>query len=147
MKLITSGTLIFTVVVDALDECEKERDVKAIIDLWSRLVHPTAVRLKLFLTSRPELPIQLGFKNISTAVHEDMVLQDAVPQTTIQHDILIFLEDAFGKICSSYNSDPLSGTLLDQDWPGDRRLQVLANIAVPFFIIAATVCRFVSDSD
>ncbi|MCJ1420359.1 hypothetical protein MMC32_006716 [Xylographa parallela] len=90
VKLITSGTLTFTVVVDALDECEKERDVKAIIDLWSRLAYLTTIRLKLFLTSRPDLPIQLGFKEISTAIHQDMVLQDAVLQTTIQRDILIF---------------------------------------------------------
>lgn len=147
VELITSGTLTFIVVIDALDECEKERDVKAIINLWSRLAHLTTVRLKLLLTSRPELPIQLGFKDVSTAVHQDMILQDAVPQTTIQHDILIFLKDTFGKIRNSYNLDPLSGTPLDGDWPGDRRLQALVDMAVPLFIIAATVCRFVDDSD
>ena len=121
--------------------------MKVIIDLWSRLAHLTTVRLKLFLTSRPELPIQLGFRNISTAVHQDMVLQDAVPHTTIQHDILIFLEDAFGKIRNSYNLDPLPGTRLDRDWPGDKRLQALVDMAVPLFIIAATICRFVDDPD
>ena len=147
VKFIANDSSTFIVIVDALDECEKERDVKAIIDLWSRLAHLTTVRLKLFLTSRPELPIQLGFRNISTAVHQDMVLQDAVPPTTIQHDILIFLEDAFGKIRNSYNLDPLSGTPLDRDWPGDKRLQALVDMAVPLFIIAATVCRFVDDSD
>lgn len=147
MKFIASISSTFIVIVDALDECEKERDVKVIIDLWSRLAHLTTVRLKLFLTSRPELPIQLGFRNISTAVHQDMVLQDAVPHTTIQHDILIFLEDAFGKIRNSYNLDPLPGTRLDRDWPGDKRLQALVDMAVPLFIIAATICRFVDDPD
>lgn len=147
VKLATNNPSIFIVVVDALDECEKEQDVKAIIDLWSRLAHLTTVRLKLFLTSRPELPIQLDFKNISTAVHQDMVLQDVVPQTTIQHDILVFLEHEFGKIRKIYNLNPLSGTLLDRDWPGDKRLQALVDMAVPSFIIAATVCRFVGDSD
>ncbi|KAL8626047.1 hypothetical protein Q9189_008272, partial [Teloschistes chrysophthalmus] len=117
VALTTAGSPTFIVVVDALDECEKEKDVKAIIDLWSRLAHLTTVRLKLFLTSRPELPIQLGFKSISATVHQDMVLQDAVPQATIQHDILVFLEDAFEKIRNSYNLDSLSGTLLDKDWP------------------------------
>ena len=147
VKPTTSSNLTLIVVVDALDECEKERDVKTIIYLWSQLAHLTTVRLKLFLTSRPELPIQLGFKDISTAVHQDMVLQDAIPQTTIQHDILIFLKDAFGKIRNRFNRDPLSGTPLDGDWPGDKRLQVLVEMAVPLFIVAATVCRFVDDSD
>ncbi|KAL9576092.1 MAG: hypothetical protein Q9212_007392, partial [Teloschistes hypoglaucus] len=147
VALTTVGSPTFIVVVDALDECDRENDVKAIIDLWSRLAHLTTVRLKLFLTSRPELPIQLGFKSISATVHQDMVLQDAVPQATIQHDILVFLGDAFEKIRNSYNLDPLSGTLLDRDWPGTRTLEALVDMAVPLFIVAATVCRFVGDSD
>ena len=147
MKFIANASSTFIIIVDALDECEREQDVKVIIDLWSQLAHLTTVRLKLFLTSRPELPIQLRFRNISTAVHQDMVLQDAVPHTTIQHDILIFLEDGFGKIRNSYNLDPLPGTPLDRDWPGDKRLQALVDIAVPLFIIAATICRFVDDHD
>ena len=147
MKLITSGTLTFVVVVDALDECEKEGDVKVIIDLWSQLAHLTTVRLKLLLTSRPELPIQLGFKDVSTAVHQDMVLQNAVPHETIQHDILIFLKDAFGKIRNRFNQDPLSGKPLDKNWPGDKRLQSLVDIAVPLFIVASTIYRFVDDPD
>lgn len=76
-----------------------------------------------------------------------MVLQDAVPQATIQHDILVFLGDAFEKIRNSYNLDPLSGTYLDRDWPGNRTLQALVDMAVPLFIVAATVYRFVDDSD
>ena len=147
VKFIANSSFNFIVVVDALDECEKERDVKAIIDLWSRLAHLTTIRLKLLLTSRPELPIQLGFKDIAIAVHQDMVLQDAVPQTTIQDDILIFLKDAFEKIRNCYNLNPLSGTPLGRDWPGDKKLQALVDMAVPLFIVAATVYRFVNDSD
>ncbi len=147
VKFIASSISNFIVVVDALDEYEKERDVEAIIDLWSRLAYLTIVRLRLLVISRPQLPIQLGFKEISMAVYQDMVLQDAVPQTTIQHDILIFLKDAFGNIRDRFNRDPLSGTPLDKDWPGDKRLQDLVNMAVPLFIVAATVCRFVDDSD
>ena len=142
-----NGYSTFIVVVDALDECGKERDIKAIIGLWSRLAYSTPMRLKLFLTSRPELSIRLGFKSISTAIHQDIVLQDVVPQTTIQHDILTFLKDAFRKIRDSYNLDPLSGRPLNQDWPGDGKLRALVDMAVPLFIIAATVYRFVSDPD
>ncbi|KAL8696376.1 MAG: hypothetical protein Q9201_007692 [Fulgogasparrea decipioides] len=35
VKFIANDSSTFIVVVDALDECEKERDVKVIIDLWS----------------------------------------------------------------------------------------------------------------
>ena len=60
---------------------------------------------------------------------------------------MVFLEYAFGKIRESYNLDPISGTPLDQDWPGDKNLQALGDMAVPLFIIAATVFRFVDDPD
>jgi hypothetical protein len=57
--------LILVLVVDALDECETEVDIKTILDLWSRLPQITTTCLKLFLTSRPDLPIRLGFKSMS----------------------------------------------------------------------------------
>ena len=34
---------------------------------------------------------------------------------------------------------------LPPDWPGDEKIQALAAMAVPLFIFAATVCRFVGD--
>lgn len=56
---------ILVVAVDTLDECEKQVDIKTILDLWSRLPYITTIRLKLFLTSRPDLPIRLRFKSMS----------------------------------------------------------------------------------
>jgi len=146
-KFIANDSSIFIVIVDALNECEKERNVKAIIDLWSRLIHLITIRLKLFLTSRSELSIQLEFRNISTVVHQNMILQNAVSHTTIQHDIFIFLNDVFKKICNFYNLNLLSRTLLDRDWLDDKRLQALIDMTVSLFVIAAIVSRFVDDFD
>lgn len=134
-------TSTFIVVVDALDECENARDIKVILDLWSRI--PT-VCLKLFLASRPDLPVQLGFKNLSVDAYQDLILDD-VPQTTIQCDIYFFLKDEFSGIRKRYNDDPPSGTPLNSDWPGDKVIRALVDMAVPLFIVAATVCRFVGD--
>lgn len=144
---------ILVLVVDALDECEKESDIKTILDLWSLIPQIMTNRLRLFLTSRPELPIRLGFKNMSVNAYQDMsleayqdiILYDAVPRTTIQHDISTFLKDAFSKFRKNYNADPPSGTLLDHNWPGDRVLEAVVDMAVPLFIVAATLYRFVSD--
>ncbi|KIX02675.1 uncharacterized protein Z518_08617 [Rhinocladiella mackenziei CBS 650.93] len=144
---------ILVLVVDALDECEKEGDIQTILDLWSRIPRITTIRLRLLLTSRPELPIRLGFKDMSIDAYQDMsvdayqdiVLYDAVPRTTIQHDISTFLKDEFSKFRKNYNADPPSGTPLDPDWPGAEVLEALVDMAVPLFIVAATVYRFVSD--
>jgi len=135
------------VIVDALNECEKERNVKAIIDLWSRLTHLITIHLKLFLTSRSELSIQLEFRNISTVVHQNMILQNAVSHTMIQHDIFIFLNDVFKKIRNFYNLNSLSRMLLDWDWLDDKRLQALIDMTVSLFVIAMIISCFVNDFD
>ncbi|KIX03848.1 uncharacterized protein Z518_07401 [Rhinocladiella mackenziei CBS 650.93] len=136
---------ILVLAVDALDECEKEGDIKTILDLWSRIPQITTIRLKLFLTSRPDLPVRLGFKSMSVDSYQDIILQDAVPRVTIQHDISVFLKDAFSEIRQNYNIDPPLGRLLNHDWPGEKVLEDLVNMAIPLFIVAATVRRFVSD--
>lgn len=137
------------IVVDALDECEKEGDVQIILDLWSRLPQITTVRLKLFLTSRPDFPILQKFKSMPVDAHRDMILHDEaeVSKTTIQHDITAFLRDKFSDILKRYNADPPSGIPLSLEWPGEEVLQALVDLAVPLFIVAATICRFVDDPD
>jgi hypothetical protein len=143
---ITLGTCpILVVAVDALDECENERDIDTLLDLWSRLPQITSVRLKLFLTSRPELPIRLKFNSMAPDAYRDMILQNAVPQATIQQDITVYLRDQFSKIREDHNVIAPREIHLANDWPGHRILQELVDMAVPLFIVAATVCRFVRD--
>ncbi|XWW94391.1 hypothetical protein V2A60_002334 [Cordyceps javanica] len=158
LRKIRSGLrdrLILVLVVDALDECDKADDIETILELWSRIPDISTVRLKLFLTSRPELPIRIRFRSIPATVYQkmsvdayqDILLYDAVPQTTIQQDISTYLESAFSKFQSEFNNDPLLGTPLDHDWPGENILAILVNKAVPLFIVAATLYRFVSDDN
>ncbi|KAH7265754.1 hypothetical protein B0J15DRAFT_534068 [Fusarium solani] len=45
------------IVIDALDECERDADIRLLINVLSP-------RLRVFLTSRPELPICLGFSEV-----------------------------------------------------------------------------------
>ncbi|KAK3169914.1 hypothetical protein OEA41_009298, partial [Lepraria neglecta] len=142
VQLTASSGSTFIVVVDALDECEKNTEVKAILQLWSRLTRITNICLRLFLTSRPDSPVHLGFNTIPISAHQDLIL-DEVPRATIQHDIYMFLKDEFSKIREEDNNDPLSGIPLDNDWPGEKVLQNLADRAVPLFIVAVTICRFV----
>lgn len=144
VNITTSSCLAFIVVVDALDECEKEPDIKVILKLWSQLPQISTVCIKLFLTSRPDLPVRLEFKNMPDDVHQDLILHE-VPRTTIQHDISAFLKDEFLEIRKKYNDDLPSSEPLDTDWPGDKIIQDLVNMSVPLFIVAATVCRFVGE--
>jgi hypothetical protein len=133
-----------TIVIDALDECEREGDIKNILYLLAQVQHITSVRVRVLITSRPELPVRLGFKKISGTAYQDLILQE-IPQRIIEHDIAAFLKCELEKIRDDHNSlHP--GRPLSSVWPSEKNIQALVKMAVPLFIFAATVCRFVEDS-
>lgn len=133
----------YVIVVDALDECQA-KDIRTLLSLWSELPSFTNVSLRLFLTSRPDMPVLRGFADISITAHLDVNLHDET-QLTIQHDLLVYLRASIGTLRNEYNRLPWSGTPLDDEWPGDNVLQELAGMATPLFIIAATIYRYISD--
>ena len=82
-----SGLII---VIDALDECERKEDIQVILQLLARTKSLSPVSLRIFVTSRPDLPIRLGFKQMSDGTYQDLILQN-IPKETIEKDIAIFL--------------------------------------------------------
>jgi len=130
-------------VIDALDECERDDDIRAIIYLLSRAKTLKSVRLRAFVTSRPELPIRLGFHAIKGR-YQDIVLHE-MPKLVIEHDIIAFLKDELTKIRNEYNSSVADDRQLLYDWPGQTNTKTLVDMAIPLFIFAATVCRFIKE--
>jgi hypothetical protein len=120
------------IVIDALDECEHDQDIRNIIRLLPLLQN----RLRIFLTSRPELPISLGFSEIGDHEYQDLALHE-IPEEVTERDIRLFLQDRFAKIKHDRN--------ISQDWPGDDVIQQLVRISAPLFITAATVCRYIEN--
>ena len=129
--------LELVVVIDALDECEREEDIRAILQLLEQTKDIKPVSLRVFVTSRPELPIRLGFKQMSDGTYRDLILHE-VPRNTIERDIRLFLEYELAKIREQRS--------LDAPWPEERQIHILVNMAVPLFIFAATVCRFLGEA-
>ncbi|KAL4990294.1 hypothetical protein BDW68DRAFT_45139 [Aspergillus falconensis] len=125
------------VVIDALDECEHDQDIQNIIRLLPLLRKAKSTRLQIFLTSRPELPISLGFSEIGDHAYQDLALHE-IPEAATEHDIHLFLEDRFAKIRHNRN--------IPQGWPGEAIIQELVRISVPLFISAATICRYIENS-
>ncbi|KAJ9412841.1 hypothetical protein QL093DRAFT_2518946 [Fusarium oxysporum] len=130
-------------VIDALDECDQEADIRLLINIFSQ-AKTLRPHLRVFLTSRPELPIRLGFNEVQGS-YQDLVLHD-IPTQIVEHDIIVFLNDEFKKIRHNFNMTVGDERKLPPDWPGRPTVQSLAQMAVPLFIFAATVCRFVGDS-
>ena len=129
------------VVVDALDECDGDNNIRLVLQLLSDLRKISTLHLKVFLTSRPELPIRLGFSEIATSEattqqHQDLILHE-IPEEVIKHDISLFFHHRLSTIRSE--------SLLSDDWPGDTDFWKLVNLSIPLFIFAATICRLFED--
>ncbi|KAH7183439.1 uncharacterized protein B0J16DRAFT_307708 [Fusarium flagelliforme] len=140
---VTSSRLSVVIVVDALDECEKDADIKLLLQLFSNLRFAGPLCVRVLVTSRPELPVRLGFSSIGNA-HQELVLHE-IPPPIIKHDISIFLHHEFANIRNSFNGDAVEELKLPADWPGEANLETLTEAAVPLFIFAATLCRFIND--
>jgi hypothetical protein len=121
-------------VIDALDECGSQEDVRLILRLLANTKDITSLKLRIFLTSRPEIPIRLGFRDMDSIMHQDLVLQD-VPRSDIEHDIYSFLKHELNQIRSKRHMGP--------DWPDEQQLRILVEKADCLFIFAATACLFI----
>jgi hypothetical protein len=123
-------------VVDALDECAGDNDVRIILQSLAEATTLETVQLRIFLTSRPEIPIRHGFDNIPGVEHQDFVLHN-ISQSIADHDISVFLEYHLGMI--------RRGCYLPVDWPGKQTIEHLLQSACGLFIWAATACRFIEE--
>jgi hypothetical protein len=103
-------------IIDALDECENEYHIRTILQLLAEARSLTTVRLRVFLTSRPEIPVRHGICAIPQAEHQDFVLHSIQP-TIINHDISLFLEHNLGRLSQEWT--------LGAGWPGEQVLQQL----------------------
>ncbi|KAK1249441.1 hypothetical protein MKX07_002957, partial [Trichoderma sp. CBMAI-0711] len=131
------------IVVDALDECGLEESMRTLINVLSNAQYTESPRLKFFLTSRPELPIRLGFEDIS-GMYDNMLLA-VVSTPTIEHDIELFMRHQLDKIKQDYNKSVTQHRKISDDWPGLAIIHKLVATAIPLFIVAATICRFLND--
>jgi hypothetical protein len=124
----------YILVVDALDECNDDNNIRIILQLLAEARSLKRVRLRVFLTSRPEVPIRYGFYQLPETEHYDIVLHHISP-SIVDHDISIFLE---------YNLTLIGEEdAQDAGWPGLEVIKTLVQSASGLFIWAATACRFI----
>lgn len=126
----------YVIVIDALDECEQEEDIEMILKLLPLVRNIELLDIRFLLTSRPELPTALGLRGIQKNDRHYIVLQE-IPEPIISRDISLFLDYKLSTIKDNRS--------LAKDWPGEEKFQRLVSIAVPLFIFAATICRFLED--
>ncbi|EMD84654.1 hypothetical protein COCHEDRAFT_1210544 [Bipolaris maydis C5] len=97
-------------VVDALDECDNDSHIRIIVQLLAEVRSSlTGARLRVLLTSRPEVPIRHGFGKIADSEHKDVVLHN-ISASIINHDIGLFLQHYLRIIAEECNQA--------DGWPG-----------------------------
>lgn len=121
----------FVLVIDALDECDGDDDIKLLLRLFAE-----TKSIRIFTTSRPETPIRLGFRDMEGIFHRDLALHE-VSRDIVDLDIAVFFKVRFREIIKNSES-------LTTDWPGEGEISTLVQKACGLFIYAATVCRFIN---
>jgi hypothetical protein len=124
------------IVIDALDECEKEGDVRQILYLLTNFRQLSQFSYRVFITSRPEIPIQHGFSIVPGQDHQDFILHN-IPRSIVDDDIFKYLEHGLRDIQRKQ--------ALGEDWPLVEDITHLVRKAAGLFIWAATACRFIDE--
>ena len=127
----------FLIVLDALDECDEQNDLRILLRLLAKTKDTPNVRVRIFVTSRPELPIRLGFGEMPSILYQDLALHN-VPRPVVDGDIEIFLRHELENIQHDFR--------LSASWPEDAKVSVLVEKAAGLFIFAATACRYIDES-
>ncbi|THX47410.1 WD40 repeat-like protein [Aureobasidium pullulans] len=126
-------TPIYVIVLDALDECNDASDIRTILRLI--VLFNDLQKLKLRVTTNTT-----RVQDMQDKIRHVVILHD-IPQQIIAHDIEAFFRSEFEElVLTTRHSDRKP-----PDWPGDKTICKLVDMAVPLFIFASTVCKFVKD--
>ena len=124
-------------VIDALDECGSDDEIRLILQLCVEVKTIKEVDLGIFVTSRPEIAIRLGFDGIPDIIHQKLDLRD-VPRHVVEKDLVIFVKHELGRVSQEQK---IFG------WPNDEDIQSLVRLSDCLFIYAATACRYIATLD
>jgi hypothetical protein len=130
----------FIIVIDALDESFTDflgRPGGALLLLFGRQLLQLASRVRLFVTSRNEVPIQQMFHELS-AVSKTAVRLHDLDSAVVQADIATYLTHSFANIRETRLELSLG------DWPMSDTVHELVMLSGLLFIYAATAVRFIS---
>ncbi|RKL19264.1 hypothetical protein BFJ68_g3538 [Fusarium oxysporum] len=130
-----------TIIIDALDECERPEKFLRLLELFSKLCTTSKLCLRVLITSRSTPEIVEAFEShLRNGTVHTLELHRKFAEDT-KADIRKFLKTSFEDIRHRRR-------VQQYPWPNieelDRSVE-LSTTPEPLFIYAATLCRFVSD--
>jgi len=129
LKNAPTQSIQLVVVIDALDECDSMQDIQLILLLLEEAKDLATVRIKIFLTSRPEIPIFDEFCQLSGEAYQDFILHN-IPLDAVNADISTFFLQKLSPLKVKHELGP--------PWPDEQIIEQLVQRAPGLFIYAAT---------
>lgn len=129
------------IVVDALDECVSQKEVRDLIGMLEALEVLHQVQIRVLITSRRDDHILKAFGKLPDTMYRHSVL-DKVQSTAEEDgmdDITRYLTHTLARIADDYDVEP--------DWIDEDSIARLGKQADGLFIYAATICRFLDSED
>lgn len=133
------------IIVDALDECDSDEDLKTLAQLLQQPVlsdrSSAQLLIKYFLTSRFDHHTQAISKTIPNEKCENTALEKATSET-MKRDIELYLRFHLKKI-----DGLLVPTPTEDPWSNLSNMKILIDLteqAYPLFEFAAAACRFIA---
>ncbi|CAG9945162.1 unnamed protein product, partial [Clonostachys rosea f. rosea IK726] len=135
-KIVSDPPLTVLLVIDALDECDSEKDIQVILRILSTARLLSTIRLRIFITSRPENVIRRIVQKIPEEEREVFELHNISPEL-VERDLNIYFESSFTDIRDERG--------YPDNWPGMQIIKRLTEISGGLFIWASTACRFIRE--
>jgi hypothetical protein len=135
-------------VLDALDECDKENGTEGgdLLPLLIQSLSKIPFPIKIFVTSRPERSIRMmmnepEMSGPTNAFVPKVFELHAVAPNIVAADIGLYLTSEFKRIA---RRQPVP--LHDQAWPAQHEIDALVALATPLFVFASTAIKFIDSS-
>ncbi|TIA53831.1 hypothetical protein D6C77_07984 [Aureobasidium pullulans] len=122
------------IVVDALDECDRQDDVTDILRIICGCRGLDHARLRIIITSRPETPIRLSFEDMPHILYQTLSLDDEIHEV-VNADLTVFFNHWLKDVRRRHGG-------LSSGWPGADSVASLVARCGGLFIYAATLSLF-----
>jgi hypothetical protein len=124
---------IIVIIIDALDECEDEEGTKIKTLLKTILDRRPNVRLRFFVTSRPDRRIRESFERR----HPSSLRLHDIEDHIIQADIALYLRDQLGRVEKLKEH-------YDKSWPPSE-IDIIVKHAGKLFVYASTMVKYITN--
>jgi hypothetical protein len=136
MEVDKSYTSPSIIIIDAVDECDDDALVGEIISLFTRTLHHGRLRLRVLITSRPQIHIES--KMVDPALSSTVYVCE-LQDFSSDMDIRLFLKASLAEI---YRGRQQFMDDVELPWPSHDAVDVLVRRASGLFIYASTVVNF-----